>query len=408
MNQFWNVIVQAIRLRLNRFVTVLRRLSSPTYLFQMVVIRARELFTKLLDVKPKHKKDYYTVFRWMISRRLANLVLIVAGVACIVYLVRISPFKSESEQASTVKVYDYSSIPLRFVKGQVKIKAKSGYVAYEGHVSDGYVNGEGKLYNSEGVLIYDGEFKKNLYNGEGTQYRESGAKLYKGEFSEGVKEGQGELYGTSDNKVFSGEFHLDKIVYTQLLDKTAEEISEIYTGDQYIFQNGNVTENAADAGSGEDTTDEEESDSVGSVAESGNAVVLSDISAIYYSKDSSDSIEDTVKSNILLVGESSFVYGNKTIDSLEGLEETLGEPEYQGNSYLTFLEAVGINWLQNQGKEIKIDTGIDLESVFDEVSLVNGYDADKTLYLHTYKIGELTYTFYSIERTGSFFMYEIE
>ncbi len=408
MNQFWNVIVQAIRLRLTRFVTVARRLASPTYLFQMVVIRARELFTKLLDVKPKHKKDYYTVFRWMISRRLANLVLIVAGVACIFYLVKISPFKSETEQASTVKVYKYSSIPLRFTKGQVKITAKSGYVAYEGHVSDGYVNGEGKLYNSEGVLLYDGEFKKNVYDGEGIQYRESGAKLYEGEFSEGVKEGQGDLYGTSDNKVFTGEFHLDKIVYTQLLNKTAEEISQIYTGDQYIFQNGDETENAAEAGTAEDTTTEEESDAVGSVAGAGNAVVLSDISVIYYSKDTSESIEDTVKSDTILVGESNFVYGNKTIDTLEGLEETLGEPEYQGNSYLTFLEAVGINWLQNKGREINIDTGIDLETVFDEVSLVNGYDADKTLYLNTYKIGELTYTFYSVGRTGSFFMYEIE
>ncbi len=408
MNQFWNVIVQAIRLRLNRFVTIARRLSSPTYLFQMVVIRVREHFTKLLDVKPKHKKDYYTVFRWMISRRLANLVLIVAGVACIFYLAKISPFKSEAEQASTVKVYKYSSIPLRFVKGQVKITAKSGYVAYEGHVSDGYVNGEGKLYNSEGVLLYDGEFKKNVYDGDGILYRESGAKLYDGEFSEGVKEGKGDLYGTSDNKVFTGEFHLDKIVYTQLLNKTAEEISQIYTGDQYIFQNGDATENAAEAGTAEDATAEAESDAVGTVAEAGNAVALSDISVIYYSKDTSESIEDTVKSDTLLVGESEFVYGNKTIDTLEGLEETLGEPEYEGNSYLTFLEAVGINWLQNQGKQISIDTGIDLESVFDEVSLVNGYNADKTLYLHTYKIGELTYTFYSVGRTGSFFMYEIE
>ncbi len=404
MRQFWNTLIVALTARVTRLVTVFQRLTSPSYLFQRLIVRVRGFFNRLLDIRPKHKKDYYTILGWMVSRRLVNLLLIIAGLGCVFYLSVAKPFGSSSG-ADNVSAYKYSSIPLRYVDGSVRIKAKSGYIAYEGEVSKGYASGSGKLYDKEGTLIYDGEFaksqysgtgtlyyssgqleykgefKENLFDGTGTQYRESGSRLYEGSFENGMKEGDGVYYGSSDNAVFTGSFHLDEIVYTQLLKKSAEDIGSLYTGSELIYQNSEGTE---------------------------NAVVLSDIDVIYYSKDNSGSMDSTMKSDVLCVGKSTFAYGDQKIDTIEGLTEALGEPEYEGNSYMTFLEAISINWLQNQGKAMDIDTGLDLEAVFDEVNTVNSYEKDTSLYLHSYQVGEQTYTFISQEKTGSFFMYEIE
>ena len=405
MRQFWNTIIRAVTMRLNRLLVGLRRFTSPRYLLQMAVIRFRTLLNRLLDIRPKHKKDYYTIFGWMVSRRLVNLLVILTGFGCIAYLVIVNPIQKAGSDADTVPVYKYSSIPLRFADGEVKIKARGGYVAYEGQVSKGYVTGKGKLYDKEETLVYEGDFDKNqysgtgtlyypngqpeyigefsenLFEGTGTQYRESGARLYEGAFSNGMKEGAGVLYGASDSAVFTGNFHLDEIVYTQLLHKSAEEIGALYTGNQLIWQDGQSAD---------------------------NAVILSDIDVIYFSGDTSTSMNDMMKSDLLCVGKSSFVYGNKRIDTIEELTEVLGEPEYEGNSYMTFPEAVGVSWLQNHGKAMEIDTGMDVDTILDEVSTVNSYEKDTSLYLYTYEIGEQTYTFLSEGKTGSFFMYEIE
>ncbi len=405
MKQIWNALVQTIKLRLNRIIVTFKRFSSPAYLLQYIVVRIRNFFGRLMDIRPKNKKDYYTIGGWMVSRRLVNFLLILAGVGCLFYLTVTHPFKRSSGETGNLPVYKYSSISLRYASGKVRIKAKEGYIAYEGEVSGGYVNGEGKLYDEEGTLVYEGAFQKNKYNGEGklyypfgqleytgtfadnlfegtgTQYRESGAKLYEGTFENGMREGTGVFYNASDSPVFTGSFHRDEIVYTQFLNKSAEEIGSLYTGGQLIYQNAEATQ---------------------------NAVVLSDIDVIYYSGDTSTSVDGTMRSDILCVGKSSFVYGNKTIDTIEGLTEVLGEPEYEGNSYMTFLEAVGISWMQNRGKAMNIDTGMSMDMVFDEVSVVNEYNKNALLYLHTYKIGESTYTFVSENRTGAFFMYEIE
>ncbi len=404
MRQFWSTLRVAITARLARLMTVFQRLRSPSYLLQRLVVRVRRLFNRLLDIRPKHKKDYYTIFGWMISRRLVNLLLVAAGLGCIFYISVTRPFGSSSS-ADSVSAYKYSSIPLRYASGNVKIKAKSGYIAYEGQVSKGYASGNGKLYAQDGTLLYDGEFQEskysgngtlyypsgqleykgefaeNLFEGTGTQYRENGSRLYEGTFENGMKEGEGTYYGTSDNTVFKGNFHLDEIVYTQLLKKSAEDIGSLYTGSELIYQNADGSE---------------------------NAVVLSDIDVVYYSKDNSSSVDSTMKSDVICVGKSSFAYGDQKIDTIEGLTEALGEPAYEGNSYMTFLEAISISWLQNRGKAMDIDTGLDVEAVFDEVNTVNSYEKNTSLYLHTYEIGEQTYTFLSQEKTGSFFMYEIE
>ena len=408
MRQFWSAITNALNMALNRFVVSARRYSSPTYVLQMIIVRFRVMVGKMLDVKPKHKKDYYTIFGWMVSRRLAHLVVFIVGVGCLIYIVNVQPIQeaaTDSTTGNSYSTYRYSSIPLRFLDKNVNIKAKDGYIAYSGAVKKGYASGYGTLYRADGSKVYEGNFEKskysgegklyypsqqlqysgafadNLYDGTGTLYRENGAKQYEGSFSHGLKEGEGILYNATDDQVFSGSFHSDQIVFTQLLNKTADEIGQLYTGNQLIYSNSDETE---------------------------NAVILSDIGVIYMSQDNSNSIDEALESDLLLVGSDSFSYGGQSYTTIKELTEELGQPIYEGNSYLTMTEAVAIDYLQNRGRDITFNTGLVTSAELDEVYTVTDYNQDASLYLHTYTIGDQTYTFLSLDKTGSFFMYEIE
>ena len=146
MMQFWRSLVTMITARLGRILVSIRRFASPQYILGTITQKFRGLLNKLLDFRPKHKKDYYNFLGWMISRRLANALVILIGVGCLIYMFWLNPIHiGGSADGST---YRYSSIPLRLADGQVKITAKSGYVAYEGTVKKGYVDRKSTRLNS--------------------------------------------------------------------------------------------------------------------------------------------------------------------------------------------------------------------------------------------------------------------
>lgn len=427
MIQFWDALVSAVTTKFDRFLTGIRRLTSPQYVMGCIVRKFRDMVGGLLDVRPRDSRDYYRFRRWMISRKLVNTVVILGGIACFLYLFWLRPIGME-ENGAQIKTYHYSAIPLRLAEGKVRVRAQKGYIAYEGEVGKGYVNGTGTLYGEDGQILYEGEFEKNRYHGAGTLYfdsgrikysggfadnqfegkgiqyresgekfyegdfsrnrfegsgilyRESGARLYEGAFAQGMKEGTGVWYNASGNAVFSGQFHLDDIVYTQFLGRTAEDIRALYTGEQIVYRSG-----AAD----------------------GNVVWLRDIETFCYAKDNETSLSDSLKYDMVCVGKDTFGYGGKIIRTIEALTEAVGEPVYEGNSYMTFPEAVAVMILQKQGKAAGLKAAVDMTPVFDEVNTVNGYAADTVVYLHAYRIGERTYTFVSAGKTGGFFLYEI-
>lgn len=428
MKQFWRALITVATTKLGSFPATIRRLTSPQYVMGRIVQKFRDLVNRLFDLRPRHDKDYYTVFRWMISRRLVRALVFLGGFVCLSYLLWLKPVGAGKDGVQ-IKTYRYSAIPLRLAEGKVRIRAKKGYLAYEGEVSKGYVCGTGVLYGENGRTVYEGEFNNNRYSGIGTlyydaggirysgdfsdnrfegtgvqyyengekyyeggfsknefegsgiQYHESGIRLYEGGFSKGLKEGEGVLYNAAGSPVFAGRFHLDDIVYPQLLGRTAEEIGELYTGEQIVYQNGQADE---------------------------TAVWLREIDALCLARDNGTSLSDSLKYDMVCVGKDVFGYGGRRIDSIEGLTETVGEPVYEGNSYLTFLEAVAIDILQKKGEAAGLRTGMEMRPVFDEVNAVDAYAADAVVYLHAYQIGERTYTFVSEEKTGAFFLYEIE
>ena len=72
--------------------------------------------------------------------------------------------------------------------------------------------------------MYKGAFVENLFEGEGNLYRENGTKQYEGSFENGEEEGTGTLYNAAESPVFTGSFHRGQIVYSQFLNKSAEDV----------------------------------------------------------------------------------------------------------------------------------------------------------------------------------------
>lgn len=404
MNNLISVLLSTLKARITPIWTRIRYWTSWNFIKANILTKIRNALSSIFNVKPRNKDDYYPLFGYLISRRLAHAIVIVVGILCVCYLVWANPAANMTERLRDgERVYSYNSLLLRFAEGDVKIKAKGGYIAYEGNVEKGYVNGSGQLFDEKGNLLYkgnfeqnqysgdgelyypigqleyNGQFQKNLFEGEGTLYRENGTKKYEGQFSRGAFEGKGTLYDTAEQQVFQGNFHNGELVYTQLLGKSASELADIYTGKRFLYQK-----------------DEEW------------AVILEDIDAFYLQTSDNNSLDDTAKATKVYVGKDTFTYGEYQISTLDELKKILGEPVFEGNSYVTFPEAVGIEWLQKRGKDIPLDVSLENSQLYDDVETVTGYSPEALVYLYVFQVEDVTYTFISSDRNNEFFMYSLE
>lgn len=404
MNNIFSVLLTTLKNSIISIWTKVRYWLTPSFWRSKVLTKLRGFLQKIFDVKPHDKNDYFTVRNWMISRRLGFAIVIVVGLISLYFVITVTGSLGFGKVASEgARVYRYNSIPLRFAEGNVKIKARSGYIAYEGNVKDGYAEGNGNLYSKDSNLIYSGEFAHSSYNGTGTLfyaggqtkyegefadncfqgtgilYRLDGSKEYEGDFLNGYKEGQGSLYDSGDNVIFTGAFHCDGLVYNQFLAKKTSEIGSIYTGDSQIYSNDTDT-----------------------------LVYMKDIQAMYRIDQMETSVEDEPVVSQVYVLNSELIYGQTVISSLDDLMEAMGEPEFQGNSYITLPEAVAVELINQQEKPLEIDAQLETSAVYDEVQTVDGYQTMLEIYLYVYQTDDLIYTFFCENRNASFFMYMIE
>ncbi|MCR5774429.1 MAG: hypothetical protein K6G42_05035 [Lachnospiraceae bacterium] len=402
----FSVLLSTIKSRFAAIVSKLRLWLSWNYVRTRLIGGIRDFFFRLLDVKPKHKNDYYTVFGWMISKKLAYAVIVIVGVLSLWYITATTKIFDKLTSNGGLRTYAYDSVLLRLAKDKVRIKAKSGYVAYEGEVSKGYATGEGSLYSPSNVMLYNGTFLKNryegegseyyesgalhytgtfhenLYEGQGTLYREDGTEEYEGEFFSGMKEGKGKLLDGGNNPVYEGSFASDDIVYSELLGKSAQDIRNFYFGKQVLY---------------------EENGDLGSDA----VVRLDDIDALYLAQSDGSAADDTQKATSVYVLKNTFKSGTTEVDDIEGVRMLLGEPLYEGNSAAILPEAIAINVLNESRHTLNGKVEMDVSEVFSDDIIVNSFDGDYTVYVYTFKRGDLIYSFVSNKKGGGFAFYEI-
>lgn len=401
MNKFLETFLQTIRYRLSGLYTKFKTLTNLSMLRARVFSILRDFFSSLINVRPKDKNDYYTVFGWMISRKLAWAVIVALGMVGCVYMISIRGTLMNLGGRDGIKTYSYDSILLKMAKGKVRITGKSGYLAYEGEVSHGSVNGTGTLFNIEGVRVYSGDFVNNKYYGEGVEYyengnihysgdfvnnmfegsgqlfRSNGSKIYEGGFVEDTKEGDGQLFNYASEKIFTGRFISDEIVYSDLLGKSSEEIAELYTGERTLYE-------------GEDMF----------------AVQLSDINAMYDGVQNTESLEDGIKVDSVYVLKDYFKAGDVILRNEKQREAYFGKPIFEGTSQVTMAEAIAIvnNRLEN-GDTFYPAVDVTQSPVYDDYYNVSDFDREYLVYLYSYEKNGIQYTFVCGDRDKPFGFY---
>lgn len=404
MNLF-QILLQALKTRILPIVTRLKLILSPNYLKARLTEGLRSFFTNILNVRPRDKDDYYPVGRWLVSKRLAFAVVLVIGVLSLVYIMMSWSALFPGRANDGIKTYSYNNVLLKFAKGTVRIKGKSGYLAYEGEVSDAACNGIGELRNPAGYVVYQGNFALSMYEGDGTQYYDDGSLHYQGTFHENLysgegklyrpngsleyegqfafnkKEGTGILYDFGHNPVFTGEFTMDDIKYSDLIGKKATEVATAYSGDLTLYE----------------TTTERERYMPG----------IDAISVEYLDPDSMDT-EAVVESVCVL--KDSFNSADGGVSDFDSLTALMGEPVYVGRSYATLSELMAILKLneESEGAVMSGEPDITMSSVFNEYMEVTDYDKEYVVYLHTYHKDGLTYTFVSDQGMNTFYFYFIQ
>ena len=106
--------------------------------------------------------------------------------------------------------------------------------------------------------------------------------------------------------------------------------------------------------------------------------------------------------------DSELVYGQTAISSLDDLTKAMGEPEFQGNTYITLPEAVAVELINQQEEPLEIDAQLETSALYDEVQTVESYQSMLEIYLYVYQTEDLIYTFFCENRDTPFFMYMVE
>ncbi len=401
-DNLFKVLITSAKAKITPFVTKVKMWTSWNFIRTRLISSIRDFFSSLLNVKPRHKKDYYEVFGWLVSRRLAIAIVVAVGVLSLYYLFSVHSLLA-SARTEGVKTYSYDSLLLRFAKEKVRIRGKSGYLAYEGEVDGGSVTGYGTLYNPDGVVVYQGNFAQNQYQGTGTRYYDDGTMMYTGDFvqnlfdgngklyrtngslayeggfSLGRKDGAGKLYDAGSNFIYEGGFSQDELLYSELLGKSVTEVAKAYQGKRTLYESSEEF-----------------------------VVALEDIDALYQAKEAEDTLDGEQKVAQVLVLKQEFMAQGEKLTTIEELRAYFGEEDYHGNSMITLSEAIALNQTLSRGNGFFRNVSIELTSEYEDYYEVTGWDKNYSIYLYSFHRDGLIYSFICQEREQLFSFYTIE
>ncbi len=401
---FLEVIISAVRARILPLVSKIKMWLTPSYF----IARLKSFFSifvqKIMNIKPQHQHDYYDIAKWQVSKKLAYFIVIIIGLISAIYLISMGSSFMSREGKDHLKTYKYNNVLLRFAKGDVGIKGKSGYLAYEGEVSKGACNGKGSLYRPDGSLVYTGDFASSMYEGEGssyypngnlqyegkfhenefsgtgTLYRQNGSKEYEGAFAVGKKEGVGTLCNSGSNPIYTGLFANDYIIYNEMLGKKTSEIAQSYTGKSDYYESENEF-----------------------------IVHMKDINAMYVGAFVEDMVEDEITTDVVYVLDNTFHYGLNDARTIAEVNELIGPVSFEGNAYINLPEVLAINIINTNGRTVfggKIDVAADTQ--YKDYIQVNDFDGDKLVYLYGYEVNGLLYNFVCDNSNSNFDFYFIQ
>ena len=96
MNDLLSVLLSTLKARITPIWTKLKYWTSWNFIKTKILTKIRNFLTTIFQVKPKDKDDYYPIFGWLISKKLARAIVIVVGILCVCYfaLIFTAPFSN--------------------------------------------------------------------------------------------------------------------------------------------------------------------------------------------------------------------------------------------------------------------------------------------------------------------------
>lgn len=362
--------------------------------------KIHKICKKIFDIKPKKEDDYYSVMGLRIGKKIGLWILFIVALVSIAGIVMVVP---KSGFTDGIRTYRYNALPLRYTSGQVRILAKSGYVAYEGEISKGAANGQGTLYRKDGSIVYEGELKNNQYQGKGKYYfdgiqlqyegefvnnkyqgqgilyRKDGSKEYEGTFSAGEKQGEGKLYNTAGSLIYSGNFVKDRVRYQELLGKSVTQAAKMYTGKRVVYENDNSY-----------------------------CVSMEEIDSLYISEGASNTLEQEGIVQGVYVLSPSIVLEGVEYKAIKELKKKFKLISYEGNTSLSMADAVAVNVAAAKTPVLNGEISMDTESMLDDVITVNRVDESYEAYIYRLEDDNIVYTFFCKEKGQEFDFYFME
>lgn len=401
MNIF-EIMVNTAKAKISPALVKVKMWMKPSYVKNKVLVKFRNAFMTLFDVRPKDETDYYTLGRWLFSKKLALALVLIISILCGYYIWLTVPKGSTNAGYPS---YKYNSVVLKFISDKVQILGKSGYKAYVGDVKNGIVsgtgtlydpagdivytgefdaneyNGTGRLYDAGQVLKYEGSFRNNLYDGEGKEYQSNGSLIYEGEYQLGYRNGNGQLYDSSENLVYTGTFSKNQIVYEEMLGKSTTEVASMYTGIRSVYE-----------------------------GDTDYVVRMNDIAALYCGEDGSDSLSEEWNVNKIYVLSNQIVLGDQQVTNVTELKKQLGNPIYEGNTNLTLSDVVALNAMaEEEGNDILFGKAqMETENRFEDVYEISDYEKDYMVYLYVFEKDGITYQFFCKDIGKDFAYYSLE
>lgn len=140
------------------------------------------------------------------------------------------------------------------------------------------------------------------------------------------------------------------------------------------------------------------------------AVYMKEIDAIYFGDDASNTLEEEFTVKGIYVLQPQVYLGGNMMEDIPQIREILGEPVYEGNTYLEPEDEIALNKACDLiGENVLYGrSGYKETPVYDDVTAVSEFDRDYQAYIYVYEDEGIVYTFFCKDKDAGFDFYRME
>ena len=361
--------------------------------------------------KPKSLKEYYSIGRFMISKRLGNILFTLAVLLSIWFIItnfipnlRLKRKESALGPNVEAKSYFYDAHKLKNYNGMVRVFSKKSKALFEGSLTNGIANGPGVLYDKNGIVIFRGNFENNRFNGEGTTYYADGTPHYIGEFLDniysgsgelrskngqphyigsfiaGLKNGRGTLYNDSGNAIFDGMFINDMPNLSSYIGASIANISNVFLGEKLLYNSDNKI-----------------------------MINYPEVDCILVADKKQNSVDEVGTVRKIFIMAPSYYPGTSAEDNRLDLGNTLPHNFLNGFTNVCDEEMSVIDVMRQKGiRSFKGYKSIEKEAITDEAFNLKESMSDDEFYISKYRINGFIYTFYFTKLDGPYVFIQLK